>query len=217
MINVILAEDHHLVRAGIRALLEKVPDIQIIGEAENGYQAVELAQQMTADVVIMDINMPHLNGIDATTAICQQESPPHVVILSMYSDSALIRQALDSGAKGYLLKHSVTEELLLAIRAAVRGESYLCAGVASIVLEDYRDLLKTTDASTPFDMLTSRERQVLQLIAEGKTNREAAQIMNISERTVEKHRANLSEKLGMHDLAGLIKIAIKHGLITLDN
>ncbi len=216
MIKVILAEDHHMVRAGIHALLDRAHDIDVVGEAENGMQVIQLVQQLTPDVVVMDINMPHLNGLDATKQIKESFSSTKVVILSMYSDRTLIRRALESGAKGYLLKHSVTEELLLAVRAAAIGKSYICTEVADQVLVDYQGFLNMSDDQLPIDLLTSRERQVLQLIAEGHTNREAALVMNISERTVEKHRAHMMEKLEVQDLAGLIKVALKNGLISLD-
>lgn len=215
MIKVILAEDHHLVRAGIRSLLERAPDIKIIGEAENGMEAIQMAQQLTPDVVVMDINMPHLNGIAAIKQMQEQSITANVVILSMYSDATLVRQAIDSGAKGYVLKQSVSAELPLAVRAAAQGKSYLCMAVADDVLQDYRVLREQSGATNPIDALTSRERQVFQLIAEGQTNREAAQIMNLSERTVEKHRANLMEKMALTDLTDLIKSAIKHGIISI--
>ena len=215
MIRVILAEDHHLVRKGIRALLENADDIEIVGEAADGQEAVELTQRLAPDVLIMDIAMPRLTGIQATRRIRALNAATQVVILSMYSDETLVRQALGNGAKGYLLKRSVVEELLLAIRAASRGDIYLSPEICGPVLADL--LTPQADAEmSKFDRLTPREREVLQLIAEGHTNRAIAQLMKVSVKTVEKHRASLMSKLGIYDVAGLVRIAIQHGLIFLD-
>lgn len=215
MIRVILAEDHHLVRKGIRALLENADDIEIVGEAADGQEAVELTQRLAPDVLIMDIAMPRLTGIQATRQIRALNAATQVVILSMYSDETLVRQALGNGAKGYLLKRSVVEELLLAIRAASRGDIYLSPEICGPVLADL--LTPQADAEmSKFDRLTPREREVLQLIAEGHTNRAIAQLMKVSVKTVEKHRASLMSKLGIYDVAGLVRIAIQHGLIFLD-
>jgi len=213
MIRVILADDHHLVRKGIRALLEKSDDIEVIGEAEDGLEAVELAERLVPDVLVMDIAMPRLNGIQATERIHTSQLATQVVILSMHSDETLVRQALRNGAKGYLLKRSVTEELLLAVRAASRGEIFLSPAISRIVLQDFLTHPADEKPSSAFDQLSPRERQVLQLIAEGHTNAAIAQTMNVSVKTIEKHRANLMAKLDVHDVAGLTRTAIKHGLI----
>ena len=215
MIRVVVADDHHLVRQGICALLEHADDIEVVGEAENGQQALQLAECLAPDVLVMDISMPRLNGILAAEKIRVRRIPSRVVVLSMHSDVSLVRQALRNGAKGYVLKRSVTEELLLAIRAANRGETYLSPGICELLLPD---MTRPGDwgQSSLFEALSPREQEVLQLIAEGNTNRTTAELMNISVKTVEKHRANLMEKLGVHDLAGLVCVAIKHGLIMLD-
>jgi DNA-binding NarL/FixJ family response regulator len=215
MIRVILADDHHLVRKGIRALLEKSEDIQVIGEAEDGLQAVELAERLLPDVLVMDIAMPRMNGIQATERICATLAT-QVVILSMHSDETLVKYALRNGAKGYLLKHSVTEELLLAVRAASRGETYLSPAISRIVLHEFLAQPADSTPSSAFDELSPREREVLQLVAEGHTNTAIAQAMNLSVKTVEKHRASLMSKLDVHDVAGLTRIAIKHGLVFPD-
>jgi DNA-binding NarL/FixJ family response regulator len=215
-IRVIIADDHHLVRQGIRALLEKADDIEVIGEAADGQEAVELVEQLAPDVLVMDIAMPRLNGNQAAGQVRALGVATQVVILSMYSDETLVRQALRNGAKGYLLKRSVTEELLLAIRAASRGEIYLSPAISGSIVADFLRLQANADSSGPFERLTSREREVLQLIAEGHTNSAIAQVLTISVKTVEKHRANLMSKLNVHDLAGLMRVAIKHGLIFLD-
>jgi DNA-binding NarL/FixJ family response regulator len=216
MIRVILADDHHLVRKGIRALLEKSEDIKVVGEAEDGLEAVELAERLVPDVLVMDIAMPRLNGIQATERIRTRQLATQVVILSMHSDETLVRQALRNGAKGYLLKRSVTEELLLAVRAASQGEIYLSPAISGIILQDFLTHPADAEPSITFDRLSPREREVLQLIAEGNTNTAIAQTMNVSVKTIEKHRANLMSKLNVHDVAGLTRIAIKHGLIFPD-
>ena len=216
MIRVILADDHNLVRQGICALLEKADDIEIVAQAENGQEAVDLSRNLSPDVLIMDINMPRLNGIQAAEQIKALGLNIRVVILSMHSDKTLVRQALRNGARGYLLKRSVMEELLLAVRAAYNGELYLSPAISDTVLTDYLAGQAELEGEDAFDQLSAREREVLQLIAEGYTNKAIAQAMNISIKTVEKHRANLMVKLNVQDLAGLIRIAIKQGLIFLD-
>jgi DNA-binding NarL/FixJ family response regulator len=216
VIRVIVADDHHLVRQGIRALLEKADDIEVVGEAADGQEAVELVKRLAPDVLVMDIAMPRLNGNQALGRVRALGVAPQVVILSMYSDETLVRQALRNGARGYLLKRSVTEELLLAVRAASRGEIYLSPAISRSIVADYLTLQKDADACSLFERLTPREREVLQLIAEGHTNNAIAQILKLSVKTVEKHRSNLMSKLNVHDLAGLIRVAIKHGMVFLD-
>jgi DNA-binding NarL/FixJ family response regulator len=216
VIRVVVADDHHLVRQGIRALLDKADGIEVVGEAADGQEAVELVERLVPDVLVMDLAMPRLSGTQAVGRVRALGVATQVVILSMYSDETLVRQALRNGARGYLLKRSVTEELLLAIRAASRGEIYLSPAVSRSVVADFLTLQADAEASSPFERLTSREREVLQLIAEGHTNNAIAQVLAISVRTVEKHRANLMSKLKVHSLAGLIRVAIKGGLIFLD-
>jgi DNA-binding NarL/FixJ family response regulator len=212
VIRVVLAEDHHLVREGIRALLERADDIEVVGEAANGQEAIELVQHLVPDVLVMDIAMPRLDGTQATERVRALGVATQVVILSMHSDETLVRQTLRSGARGYLLKRSVTEELLLAVRAAVRGEIYLSPAVSVSLLDDVLAMQADSEGRRPFDLLTPREREVLQLIAEGHTNTAIAQILKVSTKTVEKHRANLMSKLNVRDVAGLIRMAVKHNL-----
>jgi DNA-binding NarL/FixJ family response regulator len=216
MIRVILADDHHLVRQGIRSLLEKASDIEILAEAENGQEAVKLAERLAPDVLVMDIAMPRLNGIQAAEQIRSLGLATQVVILSMYSDETVVRQALRAGVRGYLLKRSVVEELLLALRAAMHGEIYLSPAVSQMMMTDFLAGQSAAEGVSPFDQLSAREREALKLVAEGATNKTIAEAMQISIKTVEKHRTNLMTKLNVHDLAGLIRIAIKHGLISLD-
>ncbi len=216
MIRVLIAEDHHLVRQGIRALLEKSNDIEVIAEAQDGQEAVEQAVQLKPDVIVMDHSMPRLNGSQATEQIRAQRLPSQVVILSMYSDEALVREALRCGAKGYLLKRSVAEELLLAVHAASRGETFLSSTISGSIVASMLAQPSQAEDQTPFERLSARERQVLKLVAEGQTNNAIAQIMEISVKTVEKHRTNLMAKLDVHDTAGLVRVALKHGVISVD-
>jgi DNA-binding NarL/FixJ family response regulator len=216
MIRVVVVDDHHLVRQGIRALLEKSEDVDVVGEAADGREAIDLVERLLPDVLVMDVAMPRLNGIEAAGRIHALGVPTRVIILSMYSDRSLVRQALHKGAVGYLLKRSVAEELVLAVRAASRGEVFLSPEVSRSVVND---LLATSAApveSGPLDRLTAREREVLQLIAEGHTNRSIAQMLGLSIKTIEKHRSSLMTKLDIHDVAGLVRFAVKHRLVFLD-
>ena len=217
MISVIIAEDHHLVRQGVRALLEKALDIQIVGEASDGQQAVELCEQLKADILVIDIVMPRLNGLQAVDRLRTSSLTTRAIILSMYSDETMVRQALTQGARGYVLKQAVAEELVLAIRAATRNEIYLSPAISSILVEATLQGRSVGSMTDVFDQLSLREREVLQLLSEGHTNSEIAKILFLSEKTIEKHRAALMEKLNIHNLAGLVKVAIKHGLISLND
>jgi len=216
MIRVILADDHHLVRRGIRALLEQADDISVIGEAEDGQEAVEQVEQLKPDVLVIDIAMPRMNGIQATQRVRALGLATQVVILSMHSRPTLVRQALRNGARGYLLKNSITEELLLAVRAANRRETYLSPEISGIIVDDFLTHQADAEKSGLFDQLTPREREVVQLIAEGYTNQGIARLLNISIKTVERHRANLMAKLDVHDVAGLTRVAIELGLVFVD-
>jgi len=216
MIRVVVSDDHHLVRQGIRALLEKAGDIEVVGEAADGQEALELVERLLPDVLVLDIAMPHLNGVEAVGRLRDLGVKTRALILSMYADDTLVRQALRSGAKGYLLKRAVSDELLLAVRAVSRGDTFLSPEVAGPVVSPLVDApLRFADLG-PMDQLTSREREVLQLIAEGYTNREIATHLHLSEKTVEKHRGHLMAKLDTHDTAGLVRFAVKHGLIAPD-
>jgi DNA-binding NarL/FixJ family response regulator len=212
MIRVLLVEDHALVRAGLRALLERAGDINVLGEASNGQEGVELTRELKPDVVIMDIMMPRLNGIQAAEHIQSMKLSAQVLLLSMYSEEGLVHQALQSGAKGYVLKTSVSEELLQAVRTVARGETYLSSAISSIAT-DGAFHPNASQSSNPLENLSPREKEILQLIAEEHTSIEIAQMLFISEKTVEKHRANLMEKLHVRNLAGVVRLAIKYGLI----
>lgn len=218
MIRVLLADDHHLVRKGVRALLEKANDIEVVAEAENGQEAVDMAQTLNPEVIVMDISMPRLDGAQAAEQILSMKGgvPPAVVILSVHSDAVLAQQLLRRGVKGYLLKNSIADELPLAIRSARRGELYLSPAISDMVIHTMLTASLNGVPENLANLLTPREREVLQLIAEGHTNNEIAELLTISYKTVEKHRANLMAKLNVHDLPTLIRMAIKEGLIFLD-
>jgi len=216
MIRVLIADDHNLVRQGIRALLENADDIDVVGEAEDGIQAIELVTQLNPDVLVMDISMPRMNGTQATTRIRANRSATQVVILSMYAEEAIVRRALRQGAIGYVLKRAVSEELLLAIRAAAQGDSYLSPPITRAILDNFLAVPSSEDETDLLERLTPREREVLQLIAEGLTNSLIAQEFVISIKTVEKHRLNLMSKLKIHDLAGLVRISVKYGLVNVE-
>jgi DNA-binding NarL/FixJ family response regulator len=216
VIRVVIADDHHLVRQGIRALLDKISDIEVIGEASTGQEAIDLVERLTPEVVVMDISMPRLDGAQATERILSLNIPTQVVILSMHSDAILAQQLLNEGVKGYLLKESIADELALAIRSASMGRVYLSPAISDSVLTTLMTPQPDEPPESPSDLLTPREREVLQLIAEGYTNNAIAETLTISVKTVEKHRANLMAKLNVHDLPTLIRKAIKYKLIFLE-
>lgn len=216
MIRVIVADDHNLVRQGIIKLLEDAGDIEVVGEASNGQEAVDLVAKVQPEVVVMDLAMPRLDGTLATERILALDLATEIVILSMHSDVVMAQQLLRQGARGYLLKDSVAEELPLAIRAAAQGKVYLSPAISDSVLTALMTPQTDEPPESVASMLTPREREVLQLIAEGYTNSAIAEALTISVKTVEKHRANLMNKLDAHDLATLMRKAIKHGLILYD-
>jgi DNA-binding NarL/FixJ family response regulator len=207
-LRILLADDHALVRQGFRMILESQPDMEVTGEAADGRQAVQLCQELQPDLVVMDVSMPELNGIEATRRIQEISPRTRVLALSMHRDSVFVREILRAGAKGYVLKHAIDVELLAAVRAVGRGEGYLSPAVSEAVLSDYRK--HVTD---PLDLLTSREREVLQMIAEGKTNKEVAVALKLSVYTVEAHRGRIMEKLNLHTTGELVRFAVRNGLI----
>ena len=216
MVRVIVADDHHLVRQGIRMLLEKADDLEVVGEAENGLEAVELVESLAPDIAVIDISMPRLNGIQATEQIHARQPQTQVVMLSMHADDAMVRQALRRGARGYVLKRAVGEELLLAVRAAMKGETYLSPPIASSIVGEVLSRQDGVEEPSELERLTRRESEVLQLLAEGGTNSSIAQELVVSVKTIEKHRASLMSKLDIHDLAGLVRFAVKHGMVSVD-
>jgi len=215
MIRVLIAEDHLMVRAGIRALLEKAGDINVLDEVSNGQEAVEMTRNLKPDVLIMDIMMPRMNGIQAAENIREMRLPTNILLLSMYSDEGLVHQALQCGVKGYLLKSSVSDELIQAVRAVSNGQTYLSGPVSEIVESIIHPYPAGKDGD-PLSNLSPREKQILQLIAEEHTSAEIAKMLAISEKTVEKHRAKLMEKLNVRNLAGLVRLAVKYRLVDRD-
>lgn len=216
MIRIVIADDHQLVRQSIVSLIEKAGDMEVVGEAADGHETLNLVQRKRPDVAMLDIAMPLLNGIETTRRIQELSVDTRVVILSMHSDEDVVRQALRCGASGYLLKRSVVEELLIAIRSANKGEIYLSPSIAQTVLSGFLQTESTNESSTVLEQLSSREREILQLIVEGHTNQAAAEVLKISAKTVEKHRAILMKKLEVHNLPDLILLALKHRLAFLD-
>jgi two-component system, NarL family, response regulator NreC len=207
-ITVLLADDHSMVRQGFRRIREGQPDIEVVGEAGNGREAIEQATKLAPDVVVMDVAMPELNGIEATRRLMEALPRTRVLALSMHKDAVYVREILRAGARGYLLKDAIDVDFLVAVRAIARGEGYLSPAVADAVLTDYRQ--HVTD---PIDLLTSREREVLQLIAEGKTNKEIATLLKLSVYTVDAHRGHIMEKLNLHSTGELVRFAVRKGLI----
>jgi DNA-binding NarL/FixJ family response regulator len=207
-IRILLADDHAVVRQGFRMILAAEPDFEIVGEAANGREAVELAERLQPDVVVMDVAMPELNGIEATRRLAESAPRARVLALSMHKDSAYVREILRAGARGYLLKDAFDRDLLSAVRAVAAGDGYLSPTVSDAVLSDYRK--HVTD---PIDLLSSREREVLQMLAEGKTNKEIATLLKLSVYTVDAHRGRIMEKLNLHSIGELVRFAVRSGLV----
>jgi DNA-binding NarL/FixJ family response regulator len=214
-IRVLLADDHNLVRAGIRALVEGIEGITIVAEADNGRDAVALAKAHRPELVVMDISMRELNGIEATAQIRTELPQTRVLILSMHTTEDFVRRALKAGASGYLVKDSAPLELKMAIEAIGRGETYLSSRVSKTLLSSLVDGRPAQSASS-MDSLTPRQREILQLIAEGGSTKEIAFALSVSVKTIETHRAALMERLGIHDVAGLVVFAVRHHLISVD-
>ena len=214
-IGILIADDHTLLRNGIRALLEDEQDMIIVGEANDGREAVRLAAQLKPNVILMDIAMPLLNGLEATRQIKREHPEINVLVLTMYDHEEYFRQMLEVGASGYIIKRAAANELVAAIRAVYNGEAILSPVITRLLLEDYLNRDSFTKEEDDPNALSSRESEVLQLIAEGKTSREIAEILNLSVKTVQSHRTNLMQKLGLHDRGDLIKYAIQKKIIEL--
>jgi two-component system response regulator NreC len=214
--KVLLVEDHIVVRQGIKALLSDEPDLEIVGEADNGREALSLVSELRPDVVLMDISMPGLNGIEATRQIRQRHADVKVVVLSMHASEEYVFQMLRAGASGYVLKQSDSSEVLTAIRAATSGGSFLSPPISRTVIDDYVHRAEARGRADDMDLLTSREREVLQLLAEGLPNREIAEQLNISVKTVETHRSNMMNKLGVSSKTELVKYALRKGWAALE-
>ena len=213
-LRILLAEDHTLVRAGIRALLESLEGVEVVGEASDGREALQLAASLHPDILLMDITMKGLNGLEAAARLAKERSATRVIILSMHADQVYVRQALQAGAAGYLLKGADVAELELALKAVMRGDTYLSPSISNDLVGNL--LAGKTPVSNPLDELTPRQREILQLVAEGRTTKEIAGRLDLSVKTVETHRAQLMERLDIHDVPGLVKFAIRVGLTQTD-
>ena len=213
-IRILLADDHAVVRDGVRALLEKQPDMAVIAEAADGREAAQLAESLSPDVAIMDIAMPGMNGIEATRRILAAHPRTAVVVLSMHQDESYVLGSLKAGARGYLLKDSLRSEIVEAVRAVSQGRSFLTRKISRMMQEDYIRQMEQRGCEDSYDMLTAREREILQLAAEGRANKEIAAQLHISLTTVETHRTHILQKLGLHSVPELILYAVRKGIIA---
>ncbi len=214
MVRALLADDHSVVRQGLRVWLEKSGFVQVVGEAADGREAVALAEELKPNVVLMDIAMPLLNGIEATAQIMKRNPETNVIILSMHTDEGYILRSLGAGAKGYLLKESTESDVLPAVRSVCAGKPYFTPSIARLLLEDYMRMLKQNNAQDSYDLLTEREKEVLQILAQGKSNKEVAQVLNLSPHTVDTHRTNLMQKLNLHNTAEIVLYAVRKGIVV---
>src|ERR1035438_835904 len=212
-IRVLLADDHTLVRQGFRRMLEDDPDIAVVGEARTGLEAMELCKNLKPEIVVMDLSMPELGGLEATAEILKDDPKVKILILSMFSNDAYIRKAFELGARGYMLKNAIEVDLNRAVRALAEGEAYFSPGISHVVLESLKTGSLRDSAQDPYERLTLREKEVLQLIAQGKSNKEIAVLLNISVNTVAVHRARVMDTLDLHRTAELVLFAVKKGLV----
>lgn len=214
-VRILLADDHEILRSGLRILLERQPELEVVGEAADGQEAVRLAAKLNPNVVIMDVSMPGLNGIAATRKVKSQNETIRVIALSMHSDENFVAEMLKAGASGYVLKDSAFEDLVNSIRMVMKGQTYLSPAITGTIVAEYVQHVKGKDLSVP-GVLTDREKEVLQLLAEGKTTKEIAEILSCSSKTIEVHRSHIMEKLGLRSIAELTKYAIRAGLTSLE-
>jgi RNA polymerase sigma factor (sigma-70 family) len=212
--KVLIADDHGVVRKGLRLLLEQYPELVVIGEAANGHEAVTMAATLSPQVVVLDVAMPILNGIEAAEQILKDNSQIGIIMLTMHADESYVLRALHVGVRGYLLKESAEKDLLLAIRSVTQGKPFFSREIAETLLEDYVRVLKQQGLTDTFDGLTPREKEVLQLLAEGKTNKDVAALLDVSPYTVESHRTNLMQKLNVHNTAEIVLYAVRKGLVS---
>lgn len=215
-IRVLIADDHTIVRTGLRLLLSHQQDIEVVGEAGNGRECVDMSSQLQPDVVLMDISMPVMNGLEATKVIKERQSDVQVLGLTMHDDDVYFFQMLNAGASGYVLKGASPDELLTAIRTVAQGQAYIYPTLVKKLLDDYVQRVASGEEQESYGGLTKREREVLKLIAEGHTSRQIADILYLSANTVERHRSNIMDKLNLHNKADLIKYAIRKGLVKLE-
>jgi len=214
VVRILLADDHTVMRAGLRLLLERHDNFEVVGEAADGREAVEIAAAQKPDVVVMDVAMPHLNGVEAARQILSRNPDTAIVMLSMHSDESYVLRSLKAGARGYLLKDSAEADLIAAIQAIVEGRSFFSPGVRALLKEDYIYRLQKFGADDTYELLTAREREVLQLVAEGRSNKEVASLLGLSLYTVETHRTHILQKLNLHSVPELILYAVRKGIIS---
>ena len=213
MIRIILGDDHSVIRRGLRLVLEQQRDFEVVGEASDGREAVGLAEEHKPDIAVLDITMPNLNGIEAARQITAKEPHTSIIMLSMHADESFVLRALKAGARGYVLKEAPEADLVHAVRLVSAGKSFFSPAVSRLLVEDYVRRLQDKDIEDSYDLLTTREREILQLIAEGKSNKDIANMLNLSLYTVETHRSNILEKLNLHSVPELILYAVRKGVI----
>jgi two-component system response regulator NreC len=212
-LRVLLADDHGIVRRGLKSLLESQPGLVVVGEAADGLEALRLCTETTPDILILDIAMPKMNGIDVAARVQKLDHAPRVIVLSMHTDESYIIRALAAGARGYLLKDATDEDLLPALRSVVAGKPFFSPAVTAVLMEDYVRQLQVRGLADSYHLLTDREKQVLQLLAEGRSNKEVATLLDLGVSTVETHRANLMQKLNLHNTAEIVLYAVRKGII----
>ena len=213
MIRILLCDDHAVIRRGLRLLLEQQDDFEVVGEASDGREAVNLAEALKPDIAVLDITMPNLNGIEAARQISAKQLGTAIIVLSMHADESFVLKALKAGARGYVLKEAPESELIKAVRALAEGKSFFSPAVSRMLVEDYVRHLQDKDLEDSYELLTAREREILQLIVEAKSNKDIASILNLSLYTVETHRSNIMEKLNLHSVPELILYAVRKGVI----
>jgi DNA-binding NarL/FixJ family response regulator len=213
-LRVLLADDHAIVRRGLRSLLESEPGVSVVAEAGDGLEAIRLSEEHEPDLVILDVGMPKLNGIDVAARLQKAKRPPSVIILSMHADESYIIRALSAGARAYLLKDATDEDLLPAVRTVASGKPFFSPAVTGVLVEDYVRQLQTRGLTDSYHLLTDREKEVLQLLAEGRSNKEVASLLNLGLSTVETHRGNLMQKLNLHNTAEIVLYAVRKGIIV---
>ena len=212
--RILLADDHGIVRRGLKSLLESQPGLSVIGEAADGLEALRLCSELSPDLLIIDISMPLMNGIEVASRAHKLEAAPGVIILSMHADESYIMRALAAGARGYLVKDATDEDLIPAVRAVAAGKPFFSPTVAAVLMEDYVRQLRARGLSDSYELLTVREREILQLLAEGRSNKEVAALLDVGLSTVETHRANLMQKLNLHNTAEIVLYAVRKGIIV---
>jgi DNA-binding NarL/FixJ family response regulator len=213
-LRVLLADDHAIVRRGLKSLLETEPGLSVVAEAGDGLEAIRLAEEHEPDLAILDVGMPKLNGIEVAARLQKLRRPPHVIILSMHADESYIIRALAAGARGYLLKDATDEDLLPAVRAVASGRPFFSPAVTALLIEDYMRTLRKRGLTDSYHLLTDREKEVLHLLAEGRSNKEVAALLDLGLSTIETHRANLMQKLNLHNTAEVVLYAVRKGMIV---